>query len=162
MIYVDNLGRVDADFDAWLARVEEEATNKLREIATQALFWLSTHSPQYTGDFAANWKVKANGLDTSFDAGVITSKWTDPRGSAFGVNPYRQGDQAAIAYATGHGLSEIMQVKVGGYVTLANSAFHDEGYAWKIEGNLIKFRPENREGGRVIGRFVESFRSLSV
>lgn len=160
MIYVGNLEQVSGQLDAWVERVEAQATVKLKATSIHALTWLARHSPQFSGDFAANWKVAVNGTDASFDTGAVEAKWTDPRGAAFGTESYKQGDAPAITYAFTRGAPVIQQAKLGDYLTLSNSALHDEPYAWKIENNQIKFRPENAEGGRVVARFIESFRSL--
>ena len=160
MIYVDNLDRVSQDLDTWVKSVEAKVVLKTKGTAVKALQWLTTHSPQFSGDFAANWKVAVNGVDASFEDHAVSAKWTDPRGSAFGIAPFKQGDRPAIDYAVQRGFPQIAKVKFGDYVMLSNSALHDEAYAWKIENNQVKFRPENPEGGRVVARFMASFGSL--
>lgn len=162
MIYCSNVDEVIGAVDAWAKAAERKAELKLKVIAAHALRWLSTHSPQFSGDFAANWRVSVNGVDTSFvsdalgQSGLTVGKF----GHLERANVHKQGDVEAINYAFSHGGPVINQAHLGDYITIANSAKHDTSYAWKIENNFIKFRPENAEGGRVIDRFVESFRSL--
>lgn len=162
MIYASNAEQVAKDLDAWFAKAHRQAELKLKVTAIRALHWLALHSPQFSGDFAANWKVAVNGLDTSFKAEALGEAEVEvgPFGHLQRTSVRRQGDAGAVKYAVSMGGPVINRAKLGDFLTLANSAKHDQAYAWKIENNQIKFRDENPEGGRVIQRFVESFRSL--
>lgn len=164
MIEITNLAEVNAQLDAWLAGVTRETEAVATGVAAYALRWLALHSPQYSGDFAANWKVKINGIDASFRENAVGGRGEAPR---------QQGDIDAVGYAVFNGLPRLASFKLGDTIKLSNSARHTyvgkapdqvttvfsgvEAYAWKIEGNKIKFRPENAEQGRVRERFLEFF-----
>jgi hypothetical protein len=152
-VSVSNIGRVRMDFNNWLILVKEEETQRLRTESTRALHWLTRHSPQYSGDFAANWKVAVNEVDTSFEVGAVSQGLSED-------NLYHQGSTPAIRHATQEGLPVIYSAHLGDAVTISNSAIHDRPYAWKIESDQILFRPENVEGGRVIGRYMASYKAL--
>lgn len=162
MIYASNATQVSSDLDAWFAKAQRQAALKLKVTAIRALHWISLHSPQFSGDFAANWKVAVNGIDSSFRAEALGEPEMEV--GTFGhlqrSSVRQQGDMGAVKYAVAAGGPIINRAKLGDFITIANSAQHDQAYAWKIENNQIKFRDENPEGGRVIQRFVESFRSL--
>jgi hypothetical protein len=73
---------------------------------------------------------------------------------------FQQGSAPAIRYAAQEGLPVIFSAQLGDFVMISNSAAHEKPYAWKIESEQILFRPENVEGGRVIGRYMASYKAL--
>ena len=149
---VENLDSAFGTLDKWVDEVRGKAEKQLRVVSRYALKWLSTHSPQYTGDFAANWRAAVNSVDDAFIYHAVYQYGQ--------TEPFKQGDRPAISYAIDRNAYLIQEAELGDYVTIANSATHDVPYAWKIESNQINFRPENYEGGRVIFRFLEHFKNM--
>ncbi len=160
MIKVGNLAEISASFDNFVEGVKVDAKVRLQKIATNALSWMTVQSPQFSGDFAANWKVSINAQQP---AGFILnavggSDWTDPRGKAFGATSSRRaGSPEAPLFALNAGLPIIKTAKLGDRVVISNSSYHDEFYSFLIEGNSIRFRPENLGKGNVIGRYMSAF-----
>lgn len=162
-VSMTNLDTAFGSIDKWLTDVKSKTERRVKGLTMYATKWLATHSPQYSGDFAANWRVAVNGVDTSFTQAAVNPTWVDPLGRGFGIELFKQGDRPAIDYALSNMTNDVTLIDLGDYVTISNSAQHGaDKYAWKIENNKINFRPENHEGGRVIGRFMESIRSLPV
>ena len=163
MIKVENLAQVNAQIDGWLAAVRAEALQKAKGIASTALEFLAQQSPQASGDFAANWKVGINSVDYSFELdalGAPTFVIGDyGRVRGFAPPKFSAGSQAAVGYAISRGTPRINEVKLGDVINISNTAHHDQFYAWKIEDNQIKFRPENAGKGAVITRYMGVFKS---
>lgn len=139
VIKVENLEQVFSDIDNWLAAAEAQIEGIARGLATEALINLLDHSPQYSGDFAANWKVSVNVPDHSFEAGIF-GKTFAVKGSG---SPFIRGDMPALQYAMRNAMGKLDGFKLGDTIWISNSAKHLELYAWKIENNKIKFRPGN-------------------
>jgi hypothetical protein len=162
---VEGLDRFDQAFSKFFASVERKVEKRFHQTASTALQWMAQESPQYSGDFAANWKVAINGIDVSFDYQAVSGQADFFRdgGKNEGARPFQQGDPEAIRYALVRGEPILARAKFGDYVTISNSAARGEfSYAWLIEEGKIRFRPVNVSGGRVISRLLETFRSLPV
>lgn len=142
MIRITNLDQVIAQHKAWLAavkvEVEQIAIGMMKVMLGQALI----RSPQYSGDFVANYKVSIGTIDRSFKAGIFPDK-TFPITEG---SPFRRGDTPAISYAIRANDGKADGFKLGTTLWLANNAAHDDLYAWKIEDNLFRLRPQNFGG----------------
>lgn len=137
MFKITNLDQIDRELDAWLASVEAEITKVAKGLAVEALVTAAYESPQYSGDFTANWNLSVNQPDRSFTAGVF------PEAAFPSKHPFINGDSPAIAYAMGQADGKLDNFKLGDTIWLCNSAVHQDDYAWKIENNRIKFRSGN-------------------
>jgi hypothetical protein len=148
------LNAIDAlkrDIGAYVRNVEEDLNAKARGEVAHMLQWVAEHSPQYTGDFAANWKIRVNGVEAPFTPHVFFRKGAR--------NPVSQGDTPAIEYAVAAGAPLIEKITIHDTVTIENPAHRMEyNYAWAIENGKIHHRPENYEGGRVIARYLAAFK----
>ena len=154
-VAVKNLAGFDSVVQAWFAAVEEAAADAAVGIAKRVFDKVLIESPQYSGDFAANWKVSVNAPDTTFTIGVIrprVAKYADGDGIK-NTKPFGRGDPEAIAYAKAH--ADWSKIKLGDVIYISNSASHEEDYAFKIEKGEIKFRPVNQGAGAVARRSLE-------
>lgn len=138
-----------AAIDAWEREVEAEIERLARGLATEALYTVLYNSAQYSGDFAANWKVAVNRIDASAEDMIFGKSWGDP-------DPFILGDQPAISYALNRAAGNMSGFKLGDTIWIANSSQHTEHYAWKIEGNTLKFRAGNH--GEPIRITVDEFK----
>lgn len=144
MIKATNIDKVFAEIDQWFKDVEEEVEKVaigLSYIALgRALYW----SPQYSGDFAANWKLYVGQYQQEW----VEGRWPDK--SFPSEDPYQRLDDTAMdfAIAANEGRVTTANFRLGQTIWLANSSQHDGGdlYAWKIEDGLIKLRPQNYGG----------------
>jgi len=155
-----------ADVSAWINAVKDAAGDAAIGMAKIAFNHMLYISPQYSGDYAANWKVGFDRVDDSFDMNAVSPDHHGYRNSEglAEVAPYKRGDMPAINYAKGHASWD--GFRLGQSIYLSNSAFHpdrDEGgygviepYAWKIENGEINFRPVN-EGAAHIARRGASY-----
>ena len=120
------------------------------DLAIYSLHQILKESPQFTGDFVANWQV---GYSNAKFKRYVLFGGNDPRGDDF--EPFQKGDPEAIEYALNKlipQLNRLRKAPLGTAVVLTNSAVHDEPYAWKIEDGSIKFRAVNKPGDRPVAR----------
>lgn len=135
-----NAAEVAGQLDSWLADVEKEVEDIARGLATEALIYLLDYSPQYSGDFAANWNMSVNTPDYTFHSDVFRDKHFPVKS---GQTAFHMGDGPAMEYAFRNAAGKLDSFKLGDTIWLANAAAHDEPYAWLIEDNRIHFRPRN-------------------
>lgn len=138
---IENLAAASTTVREWFKSVEAAAAEAAVGMAREAFEQVLETSPQYSGDFVANWKVSKNAPDTSFTPGIFTN----------GGRPlFRMGSSPAMAYARAN--AHWPELKLGESIFLSNSASHTEPYALKIEHGLIKLRPVNEGGAYVAQR----------
>ena len=154
-VKVTNLSAFDAQVKAWFAAVEKAAAEAAVGLAKRVFDKVLIESPQYSGDFTANWQVSVDAPSTKFTIGVLRPKlhgYADSVGIR-GIEPFKRGDPEAIAYAQSHAIWP--SIKLGQTIYLSNSANHDEDYAWKIEDGKIKFRMVNQGADHVGKRSLD-------
>lgn len=142
MIKLENLDSFNASVQRWFSSVEEAAAEAAVGLAKEAFEEIIQYSPQYSGDFVANWKVSKNTPDTSFTLDAV-----------HGFNkaePFQMGDSPAMEYARQH--AKWPKIRLGESIFLSNSARHDEPYAWKIELGQVALRPVNEGAEHVVFR----------
>lgn len=141
MIEVKNLSEFDRAIQAWFDSVGEAAAEAAVGLAHEAFESVLENSPQYSGDFVANWKVgkTVDGLSTQNAIGGMDA-----------AEPYKRGDTPAMSYAR----SQVNwpNLVLGESIYLFNNAHHDEPYALKIEAGTIKLRPVNEGADHVVRR----------
>lgn len=133
MIKITNLSAFDAEVTRWFRAVEEAAGEAARGLAQSAFDQILENSPQFSGDFVANWRVGTS----------VTSEFTpNAVGGGSLKGAFQKGDGLAIAYAKSN--AKWPTPRLGTPIYLFNSASHDEPYAVKIEAGEIAFRPVNK------------------
>lgn len=130
VIKVTNLPEFDAEVQLWFSRLEEAAAEAAVGLAQEAFETILDHSPQYSGDFVANWKVGT----------TVTDEFQE--GALGGTTVYGKGSSPAKLYASSR--ASWPNITLGQSVYLFNNAHHDEPYAWKIENGEIAFRDVNQ------------------
>ena len=138
-----NLPAFDATVSAWFDSVENATAEAAVGLAKEVFDTVLEDSPQFSGDFTANWKVSVDAPDTAFTPGVVQRVIVGAYGRP-SIDAFKRGDPEAIEYAKRHAAWET--IRLGQRVFISNSAHHDEDYAWKIEDGSIKFRPGHRGG----------------
>lgn len=154
VVSLSNLDKFDASVQLWFQNVKRAAEEVAVGLAKQVFDRVLIESPQYSGDFTANWKVSVGTPDKSFTIGVIAPKLKHPDTEGIRhVDPFKRGDPEAIAYAKSH--AHWQPINLGQKIFISNSADHDQPYAMLIEEGAIKFRPVNRGADYVGRRSVE-------
>lgn len=148
-IKVTNIDQVFGELDAWLMSVQRDLEHLARGLATEAFIKILDHSPQYSGDFAANWKLSVGEMDKSYGVMLFGKLFPDP-------DPFINGDEEAIMKAMSNAMGKLDGFKLGQTIWISNSSAHLTTYAWKIENNQIRFRPGNYGG--TIGLTMDDMR----
>lgn len=147
-----NLTQFVKNNDKWLGEVTEEIGHVAKGLTVTALDYILKNSPQYSGDFVANWNFSINTPDDTF----IQAKLVDTDKSWKGeVEPFKLGDYPAIAEARNRNRGKDKGYKLGDTFYLTNASFHNETYAVKIETGAIRFRPDNAGGEAPVRNALE-------
>ena len=149
---INGLDAFDRQVMAWFGAVEKATAQAAVGLARRVFDKVLIESPQYSGDFAANWQVSVGVPSTKFTVGVIRPKikaYADSDGIR-DFEPFKRGDPEAVAYAKSH--AAWPELKLGQTIYISNSAEHDEPYAWAIENGKINFRPVNAGADAVARR----------
>ena len=143
-------------FDYALAAAIEKskalAVHRVKWVMYRALEYAAKTSPQYTGTYAANWRLSI-GAPKPGNKDWHGKDWGLQEGSPYAVNE-------ALS-ALGNKLSNL---RSGEAVFLSTRGFNKEtgeDYTWKIEANqpnILKFRDVNPSGGAVVERTVKEMR----
>jgi hypothetical protein len=134
-------GAFNAAIKAWEKKLRKRAEAVTGEMAMAVLTKIVNGSPQYTGDYVANWNLSVGAPDFSFDAYVFKTP-----AEAY-KDPSQMGDAGAINRALGNAGRGMRQIRLGQSVYLANGAEHGDPYAWKIEAGAMNFRPMHQGVG---------------
>lgn len=140
MFKVTNADKVFGDIDKWLAEVERETLLIAVNMMWVMLGKATLVSPQYSGDFVANFQFSVGTPSRRFTEGIFPDKQFPTQ------EPYKRGDTPAVQYALTNNAGRFDRAKLGDTLWLANSAMHHDLYAWKIEDGLLKLRPVNYGG----------------
>lgn len=147
---VTNLDAFDADVNAWFDEVEGEVAAAAVGLGNLLFEQLVKESPQFSGDFAAGWRISYSGaVDTSFSEGIVPGA---PRWPEDVTSELHRGSPEAIWNAF------LFKAPSDGYrlgtpIYISNSAAHDgEPYAWKIENGTISFRAGNAGADHVASK----------
>lgn len=156
VLKVSNIAQVQKDLDAWIKGFEKESVAIVKNYAAQTFHILLGRSPQFSGDFVANWNISLNVPDTSFRRFKATR--TDPmkRGRSFDTADmnYKRGDKPAMTEAKMRNEGALQGYIHGDRIVMTNASFHNFGrsekrdyYAKAIEADHIKWRAGNETAG---------------
>lgn len=147
---IKNIEKFSEQLTEWTDRVEEQVMDSANGIAVELFNTLLEESPQYSGDFVANWQYEINSITPTFQEVNLleeTGRWE-------AAGPYRRGSMPAIRYAKAMNKGRDHTYQLGDTFYLHNSATHNEPYALKIEEGTINFRHEVGNFGHVVARSV--------
>ena len=166
-----NLDQFFASIDRWIDDAEKLTVAVARGLSSELFNYAVRLSPQYSGDFAGNWKYAVGSPDTSFEPlGLLHKRrgrshrdWWGDDGSGLWAKaePFIQGDAPAINAAISLNSGNDLEFqRLGQTAYISNSAAHTDFYAWKIENNQINFRAGNT--GATGQRAMATVKSLFV
>lgn len=164
MLEITNLDQVLKQLEDWESAVYVMATEVFRGISVRMFHTALEHSPQFSGDFAANWRYSLKQPDVSFDANLFSlpTQKNDP--GEYGrrnVVAFHRGSQQAIQHAKTYNAGREMSFKLGDDIFISNSAVHDDPYAKMIWEGKIKFREVNQPMD-LVPRLQDLMRSYQV
>lgn len=133
---------------ASMVAAEKRTLRMSKDVATFALAYAATTSPQYSGTFASNWRLSINSPKPGLSRAGLS------RGQEALSDPFQEGDSLAVGKAVNSSGSKLSQLRLGDRVFLSTSATNDEGeqYSFDIEQGVMRFRSVNPSGGKVLER----------
>jgi hypothetical protein len=156
MIEITNVGKVIAQIEVWEKAVQALVTETARGLTVDIFKHVIEISPQYSGDFAGNWKYKLNGVDTDFDPALFNILGQ-------GNEPFRlAGHPEAVAHAMSANAGRDSAFKLGDTAFFSNSADHTEPYSMKIWEGTIQFRPGNAKIDERTENYMRSYSVISA
>lgn len=123
---------------AWLDRAHEQAEQTARGLAVDLLARMIQNSPQWTGDFASNWRFGVGTADLSYDTGDVAP----PSGPT--TEPWKQFSRPAVQLGMAKNRGKEFAFKLGDDVYISNASKHDIVYAGGIFDGSVKLREVNR------------------
>lgn len=139
MLRVKNLARVMEQAERFLARAEREATEAARGLAAELANRMIENSPQWSGDFASNWRFSVNSVDYSHDEGDVPPK------SGSIPEPWQQFSRPAVQMGKAKIRGMDASFKLGDTIFISNSSSHGgETYAGDIFSGKVRLREVNR------------------
>ena len=146
-------GAFKGQVSAWVSAVREAAAEAAVGMATRVFEKALIESPQYSGSYAANWKISYGSVDHHAEVDPLNTKGVTPP-------PYVRNDNPAKTYARAHKQGAPASFKLGQSIFISNSTVSpsdnpgvsDLNLAWAIENGTVKFRPENVGADRVGAR----------
>ena len=152
MIKVTNLASFDASVQRWFKAVEDAAAEAAVGLAHEAFEQILETSPQYSGDFVANWQVSKSPVAGAFVANAVGG-YKEGVGGANKLNPlFHIGSTPAMVYARSK--ANWPKIKLGESIYLHNNAEHSAPYAKRIEDGYVKLRDINEGASHVVRRAI--------
>jgi len=147
----------EGDVKSFFANVRVAAQEAAVDMAMVALKEIVKESPQFSGQFVANWQLAPYAPSQIAYNDPLNFYQNEAQSELSGsdVTPYKKGDVKAINFAMTKaraGAARARSAPLGTPIFLSNSSQHEEPYAWKIENGEINFRPENPDASRVVQR----------
>ena len=155
MIEIKNLAAVVKQLDEWEASVYRLVQDVSRGLTVTLFKTALRYSPQYSGDFASNWRYSINEIDTSFETGNFVVLGYDNRPSR------HQGDMEAINHALMYNIGNDRKFRLGDTVFITNSSAHDQAYSMMVWDDTIK-RRRDANPDWVAERVLDLFSHYSV
>lgn len=147
-VSVRNLDKFVESCDRWLEKTTDTVMHVANGITVELFEQVLETSPQFSGDFAANWQYSINQVNTTF---TELNLQDDPDQGSFSA-----GDRTAINYAKVMNKGRDSSYRLGDTFFVSNSAKHDEPYAILIENNQINFRRWAGNRGETINHAVRT------
>ena len=144
------LDQFNAQVKGWLQSVEEAAEEAAVGLANKVFEKTLAESPQFSGSYAANWKISYGHINAHAEVDPLNTKGKRPA-------PYERNSEPAKTYARAHRESPEGGFKLGQSIFVHNSTVSpsevlggsDTNLAWEIENGTIKFRPINQGADHV-------------
>ena len=161
---MSNADKFFAAIRKWEAEQKIAVAEVARGLSAEAFNYIVKISPQYSGDFAANWKYNMGSVDSNFKSGLFqfqsggerliyrSKKRGDTvitRHKSAKTSIRRQGHPEAVNYAYISNSGKDAGFNLTSKAYISNSAVHSEPYAWDIENGTIKFREGTGNHGHI-------------
>ena len=156
---MSNFSQFEKAVQDWVIDTKGLCVGVARGISVEIFNELLSFSPQYSGDYAANWKYAVDSVDQSFTPLMFVHPGRQEHGhlERYLTEARHPNEQQAVHWAKAANAGRDKQVvRLGQTINISNSAIHDDDlYAWKIEHDRINFRPVNIGHGVVAAHSVK-------
>lgn len=136
---------------ASMRAAEDRTLTETKKMAQATLAFAAKVSPQWTGTFAANWRLSINKArpGNSNDEVARDYEREFPQAS--------ERDPVAVNTAINSSGAKLSGLKLGDRIYLSTVARNQDGeeYHWDVEGGLIRFRKDNPTARANKGRILE-------
>jgi hypothetical protein len=143
MFQVTGIDTFRKSLEGQMAAMHGRINAAYREFITNILTELVENTPQWSGDLAASWRVRAEGLTSRSGGSSTTGFKRDPIERP---PPFFKGDEPAIVYALSVNSEVIQSIRYNTRVTI----FNDNPTAEIITQSDIVLRPGNFIPGDVM------------
>lgn len=142
---------IAASIRASLSKAEATTLKNVKKMAKDTLEYAARVSPQWTGTFAANWRLSIDRPRPGNSADTVARKIDRV------IPIYEEGDQWAINKATGSSGAALSGLHLGQAIYLSTRATNSDGdeYHWDVEAGRIRFRKDNPTARANKGRILE-------
>lgn len=123
---------------AWLDRCKTMAEETARGLAVELLKQMVYNSPQWTGDFASNWRFSVGSADLTYDTGDVAP----PSGPT--TEPWKQFSRPAVQLGMAKNRGKEFAFVLGQDIFISNASQHDTVYAGGVFDGSVKLREVNR------------------
>lgn len=158
MLTISGFEAFDRAIAGFMAEAHTEATQVAKGYVSETLRYILKTSPQYSGDFVANWNVYLGAPRYEFEYDVVNTRTLGTKKdgtrskTARLATVFQEGSQPAQDHALAKAKATLSRFTLGTPVFFTNASEHTAPYSVKIERDKIRFRPENPSGGRVMER----------
>ena len=146
MFAVTGLGKFKATLEAAKAKQIGAINRSYREFVRKVLIELATNTPQWSGDLAASWRVRVEGVTTRETADTLTGFKSKP---VERPAPHFRGDLDPVHFALLNNEEVISTIRYNSTVTI----FNDNATAEKIDNPWMEelwLRPGNFIAGDIM------------
>jgi len=127
------IAKIQAGIEAKKAYAEEKATNYVKKICANLLADAATASPQWSGDYASNWRIVTDSIP-GYDPQLKVKPWQSVE------DPYEMGDDLAVSIAVDRGRGAIDKIRWNMPIYLVNVT----PVADLLDAEEVNLRPVNK------------------
>ena len=127
------IAKIQAGIEAKKSYVEQKATNHIQKICDNLLYDAAMASPQWSGDYASNWRIVTDSLP-GYDPQLKVKNWQSIE------DPFQMGDDLAVSIAIDRGRGAINKIRWNMPIYLVNTA----AVSNLLDAEQVNLRPVNK------------------
>ena len=132
-ILSERIAKIHAGIEAKKAHAEQKATNHIQKICANLLYDAAMASPQWSGDYASNWRIVTDSLP-GYDPQLKVKNWQSVE------DPFQMGDDLAVSIAVDRGRGAIDKIRWNLPIYLINAT----PVADLLDAGQVNLRPVNK------------------
>ncbi len=132
-ILSERIAKIHAGIEAKKVYAEQKATNHIQKICANLLYDAAMASPQWSGDYASNWRIVTDSLPV-YDPQLKVKNWQSVE------DPFQMGDDLAVSIAIDRGRGAIDKIRWNMPIYLINAT----PVADLLDAGQVNLRPVNK------------------